>query len=51
MKTCQKWKPNQDNNIFHPNLLHIISGHFVQKIWVKNVVILGWFQFLAVFRV
>ena len=24
---------------------------YVQKIWVKNVVILGWFPFLAAFRV
>jgi len=28
-KSCQKWKPTQDNYIFYPNLLHIIFGHFV----------------------
>ena len=28
-KTCQKWKPTQDNYIFHPNILHIVFGHFV----------------------
>ena len=28
-KTCPKWKPTPDNYNFHPNLLHIIFGHFV----------------------
>ena len=41
-KTCQKWKPTQDNYIFHPNLLHIIFGHFCccfASIWLKNITI------------
>jgi len=29
MKTCQKWKPTQDNYIFHPNLSYIIFSQFV----------------------
>jgi len=29
MKSFQKSKPTQDNNIFHPNILHIIFGHLV----------------------
>jgi len=28
-----------------------MTEHYVQKICVKNVVILGWFPFLAGFRV
>jgi len=28
-----------------------MTENYVQKIWVKNVVILGWFQFLVGFRV
>jgi len=28
-----------------------ITENYVQKILFKNLVILGWFQFLAVFRV
>jgi len=28
-KSCQKWKPTQDNYISYLNLLHIILGHFV----------------------
>jgi len=28
-KTCQKYKPTPNNYIFHPNILHIIFGHFV----------------------
>ena len=28
-----------------------IIENYVQKIWVKNVVILGWFPFSAGFRV
>ena len=28
-KTCQKQKPTPDDYIFHPNILHIVLGHFV----------------------
>jgi len=28
-KTCKKFKPTQNNNVFHLNLLDIIFGHFV----------------------
>jgi len=28
-----------------------MSENYVQKIWVKNVVIWGWFLFLAGFRI
>jgi len=28
-----------------------MTENYVQKIWMKNVVILGWFPFLAGFRV
>jgi len=28
-----------------------MTENYVQKIWVKNVVILGWFPFLLGFRV
>jgi len=27
------------------------TENYVQKLWVKNEVILGWFPFLAAFRV
>jgi len=30
---------------------NIMTKNFVQKFWEKNVVILGWFPFLAGFRV
>jgi len=28
-----------------------ITENYVQKIWVKNVIILGWFLFLAGYRI
>jgi len=30
---------------------HKMTENYVQKMWVKNEVILGWFPFLAAFRV
>ena len=36
-KTCPKQKPTQNNHISHPNLLHIIFGHFAARL--KNITI------------
>jgi len=38
-KTCQKWKPTQDDYVFYPNLSYIIFNHFVTSIQLKNITV------------